>query len=129
MINIRKYIGIPFVDRGDSFKGADCYGLLRLFYREEFGRYIADPLITCDKCYKVFSQYLIEIRKHWKEIPEPVNYCGVAIANEPRLPNIVQHFGIYIDGKILHTLKGVGSHIVRADKSFMNVKKYYEWQQ
>ena len=51
------------------------------------------------------------------------------MANEPRLPGVVQHFGIYFDNKILHTLKGVGSHIVQADKSFVNVKKYYEWQQ
>jgi hypothetical protein len=129
MINVRKYIGIPFVDRQASFSGADCYGLLRLFYREEFGRDIADPLLSCEKCSKVFAQYLIEIRKHWKEIEHPTQWCGVAMANEPRLPGVVQHFGIYFDNKILHTLKGVGSHIVQADKSFVNVKKYYAWQQ
>jgi hypothetical protein len=129
MIDIRKYIGIPFVDRGDSFDGADCYGLLRLFYREEFGRQIADPNIRCDQSTRVFSQYLIEIRKHWIEIPKPINFCGVAMANEPRLPGMVQHFGIYYDGRILHTLKGVGSHLVDAGKSFNNVKRYYDWQQ
>ena len=129
MIDVRKYIGIPFVDRQASFSGADCYGLLRLFYRGEFGRDIEDPLLSCEKCSKVFTQYLIEIRKHWKEIEQPMQWCGVAMANEPRLPGVVQHFGIYFDNKILHTLKGVGSHIVQADKSFVNVKKYYEWQQ
>lgn len=32
--NYSKYIGIPFVFNGDTFDGADCAGLVSLFYKE-----------------------------------------------------------------------------------------------
>jgi len=34
---VKKYIGIPFEYQGSSFEGADCYGLVHLVYKEEFG--------------------------------------------------------------------------------------------
>ena len=36
-MDIRKYIGIPFKDHACGFDGCDCYGLVRLIYREELG--------------------------------------------------------------------------------------------
>lgn len=32
-----RYVGIPYVWRGRSFDGADCWGLVRLIYEREFG--------------------------------------------------------------------------------------------
>jgi cell wall-associated NlpC family hydrolase len=128
MIRLRRYIGIPFVDRGDQFTGADCYGLLRLFYREELGISIMDPHISCRETGKVFSQYLVEVRRHWVEVTEPGEFCGVAMATDPKLPGIVNHFGIWIGGRLLQTLSGVGSHVVPADKHRNRIIKYYQWQ-
>lgn len=36
-MDARKYLGIPFQDKGCGFEGCDCYGLVRLVYREELG--------------------------------------------------------------------------------------------
>jgi len=33
---IGKYIGIPWVTDGHSLEGCDCWGLFRLFYRNEY---------------------------------------------------------------------------------------------
>lgn len=36
-MDITRYIGIPFMDQGCGYDGCDCYGLVRLVYREELG--------------------------------------------------------------------------------------------
>lgn len=39
---MQKYLSIPYVYNGRSFDGADCYGLVMLFYMQEFGIELAD---------------------------------------------------------------------------------------
>lgn len=129
MIDLRKYIGIPFINRGDSFDGADCFGLLRLFYKQEFHYIIDDPNVNAGHTSKVFAKYIIELQSNWATINEPEVYCAVAMAHDPKLPNTVQHFGIYLpNNKILHTLKDVGSHIVEVENYKWAIKAYHKWQ-
>ena len=35
---ITEFIGIPYKDKGNSFDGADCYGLASLFYERNFNK-------------------------------------------------------------------------------------------
>lgn len=37
MIDSLKYLQIPYQHMGRDWRGADCFGLLRLFYHEELG--------------------------------------------------------------------------------------------
>lgn len=37
MTDWRRYLGIGYTEDGCGFDGADCYGLVRLLYREELG--------------------------------------------------------------------------------------------
>lgn len=126
-MNLRRYIGIPFVNRASGFSGADCFGLVRLFYREEFAYLVPDPLVAAGST-KVFAKYLLEIQSNWETIAEPENYCVVAIAHDIEIPNVVQHFGLYIDGNLLHTLEKVGSNIEPFDRYKWCVKGFHKWR-
>lgn len=42
MILLDKYMAIPYSDNASSFKGADCYGLVRLILNNEFGKQLPD---------------------------------------------------------------------------------------
>ena len=44
-LDLTPFVGIPFRDRGASFDGCDCYGLVRLFHREHFDRDL--PVAPC----------------------------------------------------------------------------------
>ena len=41
-VNLVKYMSIPYIWGGSSFSGADCYGLVVLFYKEQFKLNIFD---------------------------------------------------------------------------------------
>jgi len=124
-----KYIGIPFVEQKTSFDGTDCYGLVRLFYSNELRMFPKDPMIEANKSSKVFAQFMIEISKNWEKIEEPEEYCVVAMAHDVNHPKIIQHFGLYIgNGKMIHTLDKLGSHIVELDKYKYYIKGYYKFK-
>lgn len=125
---MRKYVGIPFVNHGSDFSGADCFGLIRLFYKEEFGYIVPDPKVSCDHGLLAFDTYLDEIQSHWNTIVCPQEFCVVAMAHDVRMPKVIQHFGIYHEGNVLHSLEKVGSHIVPAHKLKWCIRGYHTWQ-
>lgn len=45
---IMHYVGLPYREGGDTRTGVDCYGLLRLVYRERLGLYLDDAAGVCD---------------------------------------------------------------------------------
>lgn len=108
-MNINKYIGIPYKQKGYDFDGVDCYGLVWLFLKEEF-----DILLP--------RYHDIDI---YKDVEETVNTIGKemplffgSLTNTPKYGDIALfnfrgqpiHFGIYIErNKILHVLKGTDS--------------------
>lgn len=128
---MEKYIGIPYVDKGRTFKGCDCFGLVKLFYRNELNIDVPDVAITADKPRRIFANFLNEISKNWVEIDKPEKGCVIAMTANEQHPNLVTHFALVIDDKqVIHTLNKIGSHLVRLDDDKIKpfIKGYYKWQ-
>ena len=88
-----KYINIPFIDGGRSLEGADCWGLARLIYKEEFnielpsfsGEYdINDP--------KLLQEMIVQHKEGWQQIYTPEEGCIVVF----RMFGAESHIGVAI---------------------------------
>ena len=126
---MNRYIGIPFQDKGCLIDGADCYGIIRLIYKEDLG--IEIPLFN-GSCYDsrgIFLDYIRQISEYWELVKEPKKYDVIAMAHDPQHPRVVQHFGIYMgDGIVLHTLENIGSHPTNIQELNYYIKGIYRWK-
>lgn len=104
---IRDFIGLPFLPRGCSFAGVDCYGLAVLFNKEvlevELPDY-RDLYISTDDLAET-SGAIKEGRKQW----QPVEMKDAAIGDVAlfRQMGSVSHCAVFIDDTtFLHVRSG-----------------------
>lgn len=107
------YVGIPFLDGGRTDRGLDCYGLVRLVLAREFGKDLPefssyDRMDAAGTC-RMIGEGKAAIPA--KKVSEPRD-GDVAILRYRGIPS---HVGVYIGGCILHTERGSGSVLERAD--------------
>ncbi len=109
MIDINKYIGLPYKQKGYDFDGADCYGLIWLFYKNEFNK-ILPKYENCDTC---VNAKLVE-----SQIDVSKMTLDAYKTNTPktgdlvlfRFRGLVCHLGLYIDDSmVLHILRDVNA--------------------
>ena len=104
-----KYIGIPYLENGRSEAGLDCWGLARLFYKNEFGidlpSYSEEYMGSYDpKVVAAITTY----KNDWTKTTSPKlgDLCLFKILGEPT------HVGIYLENsKFLHARDGHSSVI------------------
>lgn len=131
---IEKYIGIPFIDKKKDFTGADCYGLVQLYYKNELNIDVPNVSANSNQLKMAYLEYLQNVANHWETIEEPEENCVVAMKTDANNPKLITHFGIIIkvDGrlKILHTFKNTNSHIVELDNPAYKskIKGFHKWQ-
>lgn len=126
-----RFIGIPFVDGGRTFEGADCYGLVKLYYKNILNIEIPETKIQPNQPKRIMINYLNEISKNWKQIESPKKNCVVAMAMHDEHPKLVTHFAVMIDEKrMLHTLNKQNSNIKNIDDISIKpfIKGFFEWQ-
>lgn len=127
---IAKYVGIPFENRGCSFNGCDCYGLIVLIYKNELGIEIPSFQIDHTKTKTVLEEYKKQVIGNWVKVDEPELYDGIAMAEDPMHPSLVQHFGMYIGGgKIIHSTSKTGVIIDSIENIKASIKGIYRWKQ
>lgn len=105
---IADLIGIPFVDRGRTTKGADCWGLCMLAF-DRLGYTLPEYHVGAYEK-EIINETIQKDRLQWIALNEPEEPCLVLM----RLGavNVVNHCGVYIGaGKMLHTRGKTGAVI------------------
>lgn len=102
------YISIPFAEKGRSIKGCDCWGLVRIIYKNELGinlnSYDDEYINTADK--DTVNAAIEMERGRWISVESPREF-DVVVMNMKGLP---MHVGIVTrDGFMLHCAKGVNT--------------------
>ena len=108
------YVGIPFLAKGRDRDGIDCWGLVRLVYKEQFNielpsfseEYEADDTARMKE---LVAQYL----EGWQETKEPKPGTGILF----RVMGFESHMGIYLgDNKFLHCRENQSAVIESLDR-------------
>jgi cell wall-associated NlpC family hydrolase len=116
-MDLNKYVGVPYKYLGKSFTGADCYGLVSLFYEKEFG--ISLPTA------KEYTESTVSYSESLLATKPLLNVVGT---NTPEFGDIgvfsyygrPSHVGIYVgDGLVLHTLMNTASVIQKVNHSHL----------
>lgn len=128
-MDINKYIGLPFKANGRDSTGLDCWGLVRLFYKQEHNvelpSFITDYDISDDERIKdLFNQY----KEGWLKLETPEPGCAILF----NILGETTHIGIYIgDNKFLHVREGMDSVIESLDNQKWNrrVEGFYKYSE
>lgn len=109
-----RFVGIPYLDRGRSIVGVDCWGLLFLVYRElrgiELPSYAERYVTGSDRV--AMARLIAGELDDWQEIEagEERTFDGVLM----REGNFPRHIGVVTQpGMVLHVFDGQTSRIER----------------
>lgn len=105
------YIRIPFLERGRTREGADCWGLVKIVYEERLGVVLpelTDYEHTKDK--KSIPKIIKEESSHWSKVPlGSEREYDVAVF---RMCGLAMHVGVVVkQGVMLHCERGSGTYV------------------
>jgi len=111
-MDVNKYIGLQFEDKGRAPCGVDCWGLVRLIYEKEYGI----ELPSYNGCYpssteaEEIAQLINGEKGKWSEVKAGEEKEGDVIIM--RLSGYPTHVGMVVEpGMMIHTLKGTNTVI------------------
>ncbi len=127
-IDYIKYFRIPFKEKGRDFNGVDCYGLVFLFLKEEFGIVMPDYLELDYKIGTLGKDGKKYIERYEKDKPILSIYNKVDPPPKPfdilvfkNVAGIATHIAIYIgNNKILHTIRNRNPSITEYNNFWKN---------
>lgn len=111
LIDLNRFLLIPFKDGGRDFRGCDCWGLTRLVFAA-FGRELPDYRIGCDDHFAIAAETETQRldRQRWHRLEEPIAPCLVLMRTDDQDPLAGTHIGVYIgSGEMLHTSRKLGA--------------------
>lgn len=123
-MDINKYIGAPFKIHGRDFEGVDCYGLVKLFYKEEFGIDLPDTLeyVNHIESFADAKDSVLSLGG-FVETEYPV-LGSIGLFNYRGLPT---HVGVYIPKqKVLHTKVNAATVLQKLNTCWLG-KRLVSW--
>lgn len=106
-------MSIPYVHMGEDEKtGCDCYGFVKLFYKDWFNLELEHPIISKEgkgierrnNCLRPFFEPLVKVEiPQFGDIVLYLNHMGLPL-----------HVGVYIgDSKVLNMSSDIGCNVVK----------------
>ena len=124
------YVGVPFVEHGRDAGGCDCWGLVRLVYREVFGRVLPGYYGAYSDSHDgaSISALINREARHWAPVdkPRPGDVVVCRIEGRP------WHVGVLLtEGVMLHTERGTDAVVERIDglRWQRRIEGYYRYEQ
>jgi cell wall-associated NlpC family hydrolase len=109
-MNVTNYIGLPFHSGGRDKKGLDCWGLIRLVYKEQFDidLPIYDGLDGEKSEAREIATCINEHKSEWLEVEPGKEKEGDIIIL--RINGWPMHIGFVVTkGSMLHIMKGMNA--------------------
>lgn len=100
---VDRALHVPYVEGGGSFVGADCWGIVELYYRHVLGIDLSDRAEHEPGAASVQEWY--DATNDWQAVPAPLQHCLVVLRTGHLTAG---HVGIYFDGRVLHSSRRYG---------------------
>ena len=106
-MSTNQYIGIPYVIGGESFDGADCYGIAKLYSKNELNKTLPTYMYS-NLDNEAVAEIAIKMARHslgdaWTKVETPQHGDVITF----RIMGLEIHCGIMINAtEFLHSLKG-----------------------
>ena len=118
-MNISRYLRIPYVLGGRSWDGADCYGLLCVYYEEEHGIQLESfvgEYVTVEDAKDMILEHLPD---EWEAVAREDIKAGDAVTFWDDDSKVSVHVGILVDGcrSIMTIFEDGGVRVFKMDGS------------
>lgn len=126
-MNYNKYIGLPYASNGRDESGIDCWGLVRLFYKQEYNIELPSYTEEYSGAYDSRILDMMDLYKNnWAQVqqPEVGSVIVFNILGEPF------HVGVYVgEDKFIHARDGMDSVLesVNSPKWVKRIEGYYKY--
>ena len=112
---INSYIGTPWLKCGETAKGVDCWGFLRLFFRQECGLALPGDYhahlnpegvsFNMGDKKRILDSFNTAAKSvTWTRIESPIDYSVVAMSSGRN----IHHVGVWLGNGCIHAVQGVG---------------------